>query len=395
MDRLREAMLRETVLHARDNSAYYRELLRDRPADPLEAFRSTPVTNKMDIVSSDLKREVPAAPGEVRLTGSTSGSSGQPFTFEIDDLLPSRHDAQRAYVYLRAGLPRKARILEIVPGQRLQLIPDLTYPTFKRFVVGYAHENLAGYITAVRPELLYGNRSHLLQVADECQEQNVSISIPYVCSSSETVLERDKERLEEAFGCEIFEVYGSAEASNIAFYTPDDPLWAILEPRVWVEVLDENRMPVAPGEVGEIVVTTLTERTAPFLRYATGDLATVAQGDGSGRSGLKLASLDGRSSDSLVRSDGRKVAFWAISTPRFWGRDDIASQVSRWQIHQSPDRSLAIRVELIDRTQLERLRPEIEEFVLSVVGQLPVSVVAAEQIHDPSNGKFRAVTSEA
>ena len=40
-----------------------------------------------------------------------------------------------------------------------------------------------------------------------------------------------------------------------------------------VEILDENGMPVADGEIGEVAVTTLGVEGMPLLRYKTGDLA--------------------------------------------------------------------------------------------------------------------------
>lgn len=395
MDDLRQSRLAETVRHARQNSPYYAALLGGLPEDPLAAFYAVPVTTKMDIIASGLSRAVPAALGEVRLVGKTSGSSGQPFRFEIDDLLPSRHAAQRAYVYLRAGIPRSSSILEILPGNRIDLVPDITYPTYKRRIVGYGCGSLIEHVKAVEPQLLYGNRSHLLQVAEESQARRISLSVPFVCSSSETILEEDKNILSETFGCKFFEVYGSAEASNVAFYTPEHPQWMILEPRVWVEVLDENRKPVEPGEVGELVVTTLSETISPLLRYATGDLARVGTGDGRGRSGTTLVSLEGRASDSVVDASGNKVAFWAIATPKFWGRADVAGSVSRWQVHQKADGSVTVTLEMLESARLESIRSTILQFVNSVVGDLPTTIKKVDSVHDLARGKFRAVTSEA
>lgn len=87
-------------------------------------------------------------------------------------------------------------------------------------------------------------------------------------------------------------------------------------------------MSAAPGAIGEIVVTTLTEPTSPLIRYATGDLARVHSAHSNGTSGLTFAGLEGRSADALVDADGRHVPFWSIASSLFWASSDIARHVS-------------------------------------------------------------------
>ncbi|MFW6092749.1 MAG: phenylacetate--CoA ligase family protein [Pseudomonadota bacterium] len=392
----RARRLRATIEHARRHSPYYRRLLDGLPADPLEAFRATPVTTRADLVASALSRATPAATGERRAVWRTSGSSGEPYTFEIDGWCTVRHTAQRALVYLEAGVPRGARIAEVIAEGASEVFEDRGYPTFRRFVVNYRRVSgrLCERVADVGPTLVFGNRSHLLQIAEEARSASRRLSIPFVCSSSETLLERDKATLEEAFGCAVCEVYGSAEANNVAFYRPGEAEWTILEPRVWVEVLDGRGRPVRAGDVGEVVLTTLTEPAAPLIRYGSGDLARVADRDGNGRGGMRLAALEGRSCDAIVDQRGCRVSFWALAANGFWGRDEVASRVRRWQIHQRRDRSLRVRLELVPGAECAAVAPLIRQFLAPVVGGLPVRIESVARVHDAGPGKFRAVTSE-
>lgn len=62
-----------------------------------------------------------------------------------------------------------------------------------------------------------------------------------------------------------------------------------------IELLDENENTVLPGEVGELVITTLGVQGMPLLRYKTGDLCrTIDEPCKCGRNSLRLSPIVGR-----------------------------------------------------------------------------------------------------
>jgi phenylacetate-CoA ligase len=59
--------------------------------------------------------------------------------------------------------------------------------------------------------------------------------------------------------------------------------------------------PLPPGQQGELVLTTLTKRAMPMIRYRTGDITTLTTGPcACGRTSARIARLKGRSDDMLV-----------------------------------------------------------------------------------------------
>ncbi len=60
--------------------------------------------------------------------------------------------------------------------------------------------------------------------------------------------------------------------------------------------------PVAPGESGELVITTLTKEGIPLLRYRTGDIVTLmeAQCPRCGRTSPRMSKVKGRTDDMLI-----------------------------------------------------------------------------------------------
>ena len=68
------------------------------------------------------------------------------------------------------------------------------------------------------------------------------------------------------------------------------------------EVVDpESGEPVAEGESGELVLTTLTKEALPLLRYRTGDVTRLVSGScPCGRTHRRIARFSGRVDDMLV-----------------------------------------------------------------------------------------------
>jgi phenylacetate-coenzyme A ligase PaaK-like adenylate-forming protein len=158
MDRLRLRLLNETLQRASRQSPFYREVLGSFGPDlqAVDELARVPVTTRGDMRASRLEHAYPGGTLSRRKTWRTSGSSGEPFVFAIDLLYPTRHEAQRAFVYLEAGLTPGARIVELLPGTAKTSRSGFTYPTFKRTVIGYRSEGLGEAVRAARPSLLYG-----------------------------------------------------------------------------------------------------------------------------------------------------------------------------------------------------------------------------------------------
>lgn len=87
-----------------------------------------------------------------------------------------------------------------------------------------------------------------------------------------------KSRAEAYFNCPVIDWYSSTETGPIAFSAPDGRGMQIAAPDIWVEALDEDGFPVAPGEIGELVVTGGRNPYLPLLRYRTGDFGRVIDG---------------------------------------------------------------------------------------------------------------------
>lgn len=107
-----------------------------------------------------------------------------------------------------------------------------------------------------------------------------------------------------------YNTYGTTEAGGPVVSTScthshvDDEMHLINEDSVLTEILDTKTMkPVGPGEVGEIVLTTLDKQASPVVRWRTRDLVRVSENPWDcpcGRKGMmKISRLIGRTDDML------------------------------------------------------------------------------------------------
>ena len=107
-------------------------------------------------------------------------------------------------------------------------------------------------------------------------------------------------------GITCLQSYATADLGNIA-YESAAMEGMIVDEHVLVEIVTPGTGdPVAPGEVGEVVVTTLNP-DYPLIRFATGDLSAVMEGQSPcGRTNLRIKGWMGRA-DQTTKIKGMFV----------------------------------------------------------------------------------------
>ena len=115
--------------------------------------------------------------------------------------------------------------------------------------------------------------------------------------------------LREAYaarGITCLQCYATADLGNIAYESPAME-GLIVDEGVLVEIVTPGTGdPVSPGEVGEVVVTTLNP-DYPLIRFATGDLSAVMEGESPcGRTNLRIKGWMGRA-DQTTKIKGMFV----------------------------------------------------------------------------------------
>ncbi len=152
---------------------------------------------------------------------------------------------------------------------------------------------------------LHCTPSYALYLAETAKDRGVvdKLKLRIGCFGAEPWSDEARNELEDALRIKAYDSYGLSEmfGPGVAFECQEQNGLHIWEDHFIVEVLDENEEPCAPGEPGELVLTSLTKEAMPLIRYHTGDVTYILDEKCScGRTARKLHRFLGRADDMLI-----------------------------------------------------------------------------------------------
>lgn len=144
----------------------------------------------------------------------------------------------------------------------------------------------ARYLDALAPELVAGDPISFA----EFLKLPVTHAPRALISVSMALHAGLRAQLEARFRCPVLDIYSLNEVGPVGVFDAGLGGHLLLQPRLYVEILDPAGQPVLPGERGEITVTGGFNFCLPLLRYRTGDFAALRFGP----EGPVLHGLSGR-----------------------------------------------------------------------------------------------------
>ncbi|HSE93757.1 MAG TPA: phenylacetate--CoA ligase [Methylomirabilota bacterium] len=304
--------LRETLAWAASRVPFYRERLPAEPVRDLGDLARLPFTRK-----SDLREHYPfglfAVPQpDVARIHASSGTRGKPTVvgYTAGDL--DVWNEVMARVMVAAGA-RAGDLLHVAFGYGLFTGGLGFHQGAERIgmtVVPASSGNTARHcllLHDLRPAGLCATPSFALHIAETLADQGVkagALGLRYGMFGAEPWTQGVRRALEAGFGLRAHDVYGlseivgpgvsgECEARDGLHIADDHFLPEIVEP--------ETGRPLPPGRQGELVLTTLTKRALPMIRYRTGDITTLSlEPCRCGRTSARMARLVGRADDMLV-----------------------------------------------------------------------------------------------
>nr|WP_269670788.1 AMP-binding protein [Stenotrophomonas sp. SY1] len=143
-----------------------------------------------------------------------------------------------------------------------------------------------------------------------------------------------RDALAERFDCPVLDIYSMNEAGPLAVHDAVSGGHVLLQPGMYVEVLDAAGRALPPGEVGEITLTGGFNFCLPLLRYRTGDSGAL----GMCADGPMIIGLQGRRPVRYLTARGRWINNIDLTHA-------LASlPLSRFCVHQAGDASVLLRL---------------------------------------------------
>lgn len=367
----RQRDLNAIVEHAMRSTAFYREKYRGiapLPAGGHEVAR-LPILRKEEVMRQrDAMVDAAFDRGRLKV-GHTGGSTGRPLAYYYDD---AKH------VLMRAGMCRSYMWSGWRPGQRILNFwgarQDLKghggwrrrlddFVAAERTVGAYEFTESrlhawAQAIRAYRPVLLQGYASILAELARFVVETRLEMprTLLGVYSTAEVLYDRQRALMEQAFRCKVFNQYGSREIPNIAVECRHGNQHVFTD-MVYLESVREA------GEE-RLVVTSLTNRVMPFIRYDIGDVGRLREGDCPCGSPFPLMQMGHCRSNDLIRTPAGKRVYPSY----FIHLLDGLSGIRQYQfVQREPDRitlnvvSSAPLPSAVQEQLRRRVRAEVDE----------------------------------
>ena len=253
---------------------------------------------------------------------------------------------------------------------------------------------------------LHCTPSYALYLAETAREHDMvdRLSLRIGCFGAEPWSANTRRELEDVLGINAYDSYGLSEmfGPGVAFECQEKDGLHIWDDHFLVEVLDEDGESVAPGERGELVLTSLTKEAMPLIRYRTGDITIIRDDEcPCGRTHTILEKVVGRADDMLIVR-GINVFPSQIEGVLM----DISEVGDQFQVVIDRKRhkldEMHIKVELTDRAftgelkDLENLRCSVEDRLKTVLnlrtvvelverGTIPRTAGKAQRIVDLRN----------
>jgi phenylacetate-CoA ligase len=313
---------------------------------------------------------------------ATSGSTGQRTLLVFDRREWVHHIARAARARALAGPmpsvghpPRAAKVASTSPlhmsfkvGETMR---DPRRPVL-RLSAAAAIEDTVRKLNEFQPDVLTAYPSVLRELALEQQTGRLQIAPARLFTSGELLSGAVRELSREAWGEEPFDAYVLSEAGTVA---------ADCSARSGMHIDDD--VIVERGEHDDVLLTVLTSRTLPLVRYAVGDRFTVDTSPCEcGRSAPRIVAFEGREREVLTIG-GRRVH------PHVFHRILDAHPVSAWRVAIDGDFLKVLVTDPHGRADLERIRDELAAAV--TVRGLSVQVVG--RLERAASGKASLVTT--
>jgi len=307
--------LRASLKHAYDNVPRYRrkfDAAGVRPEDcrTLADLAKFPFTTKQD-----LREEYPfgmfAVPMDriVRIHAS-SGTTGKPTVvgYTARDIDTWSHLMARS---IRAAGARPGDKVHVAYGYGLFTGGLGAHYGAER--LGLAVIPLGGGMTErqvqliqdFKPDIIMVTPSYMLAIADEMQRQGIdpkSCSLRLGIFGAEPWTNEMRKTIEQRLDLDAIDIYGLSEVmgpgvAQECVETKDG--LTIWEDHFYPEIVDpQSGAPLADGEKGELVFTSLTKEALPVIRYRTRDLTRLLPG--TARTMRRMERITGRSDDMLI-----------------------------------------------------------------------------------------------
>jgi len=388
--------LKKLLVFSYSNFDYYKEKFNKVGFNPVN-FKHISEIQKIPVMSKEgyktfVEHEIKKHPYRYKnyYIDSTSGSTGEPLEIY-------RTWDERAYMlakYLRALFLNGYKLRDMtfgLPSPHRITGSDSIIQKFgflRRQSVTYTEpvEKMVNGFIWSKADLLYANKSQLIQMAHYIRENHIKINKPRLINSSGEILDpHSKEIIESVFGRDrLFEVYGAVEFNNLAFQLTNENFFFFNHDTNLIELEDNDGN--INSEQGKCIITDFNIFSFPLIRYKLNDRIEMEDHNGLG----VITKITGRDDDWVKLPDGTNIPFHP-----FYEVMEKRSMVKQFKFVQEEIDLIEVFVVLengVDRNIFKK--DLIKELISEISDSLRYEVIFTDSIPADPGGKIRILISK-
>ena len=397
------------IRHAYETVPYYRDMmskLKLKPQDIKEQgdLVKLPFLTRKDIHENfDNLRSRAFKPKQLKL-GHTSGTTGSPLEILYDQGMMDMTYAvlDRQYNWAGASLKRFGDRVAIIRGNIIVPIQQKNPPFWRH---NYYHNhllmssfhlsdrNIQLYIEELKrfqPRIIDGYPSTVYVLAKYLKDTGQTFPVHAVLTSSETLYDFQRSMIEEVFETRIFDYFGAAERVIFAVECDRHEGHHICSEFGITEIVDDEGLPLKPGDIGRIVGTSLHNMGMPMIRYLTTDMTSIKKEACScGRSLPLMEDVSTKAEDIIALKDGRMISPSVLTHPFKPMHSVKASQI----IQEDYD-NIIIKIVPDDSYRDSDSKHLIKEFKTRMGEDIKITIQMVDELERTRSGKFKWVISK-
>jgi phenylacetate-CoA ligase len=310
--------------HCYNHVPYYRDLMKARDLRPGD-FQSASDLAKLPYLTRDIIRDQGVRlradnyPDRICQFRRSGGTTGEPIRAAVDVRARAFEVGAflRGFEWMKYQLGRPTVSLfggslgfDSNPSLKVRLREWLLNT---RFLPAFelTRDNVQHYVAAIRQAkggVLVGYASAALNLAECMATLGLrGSSLASVICTAEHMPDAWRRRISEVLEAPAFCYYGCGEVNSLAFECCGDEGYIVAQEHVILEIGGDDPTNFQDQGHGEVCITTLFNYAMPLIRYLNGDIFELKY-PRYGRAHLRIATLEGRVMDQLLRTDGQRIS---------------------------------------------------------------------------------------
>ena len=289
--------LNNLITYAKQNSPFYRELYKNLDKiNSLDELYKIPIISDKDIIENGNKM-ICVSQSEISriVTLNTSGTMGQ-----YKRIFFTKEDQNLTVDFFIHGLSflveKNDTMMIMMPCERENSVGDLIKKALINMEVTpvlngtlLSFEKTTDLMIKNNVNSIVGMPVEILALGRYIKERKLPIEIKSILLSADTVNDTFIDEIKNVYNCDVYNHFGMTEtglggAVDCIYHEG----MHIRENDLLVEIVNPiTKESLKEGESGEVLITTLSRKAMPLIRYATGDISSITTGNCSCKSILK------------------------------------------------------------------------------------------------------------